>query len=660
MKLHSYLLTLFIVTWASSASTQSLVQNGNTGASVDAQGKVSFYALGAGEIRQRLSFTDKSFFSVQIGSEIFTNNDSPPAQAGPLPNPTTARSADTILTIWNVNGLTLIQRVFPRYTEHGTKITVGYSAKNNGPFPIRIAGQYLLDIQVTEDNPNFFEPATGFNNAWRKFSGAMPSHIAFTPLDIRHFWVDSLLGLLSLCDSTSVGIDPSLIIAGDWTVLERMPFVPSTFEIPSNLHNDLGVLLQWNDRTVSTGETVILGAFTYGASNFTSCDENILVIAPDLLAVPVFPQSKIIRVPVYVLNSTTSEVDHPPLKLEAEGVMSFESGARMTQMPVGIIMPGKAKGLEIRITYDSTAELSTSVTSGTLITSKCPATIAFIANLHDTVPPKLSVLAGQLRECETRVDTIIAVDRTDAAESGIRSFVVSETNYAIRYLTPRIITSKEERVELTVQDSMQDASATVTAVDVAGNSSTFSIEYCTTPDTLAPQVTINYLNTSRWMVYVRDDRAWDRKLDKIEMTERNNVTTTIPNNVRGLSYTSSVVKIIDTTRPAGFCVIVHDIAGNATQKECYSYTPVSSVEEDASIIAASISPNPATDHVTLTLPSSRAHDITITDILGRVVWSGRSSETQLTINTTRFEAGKYVIRVQGDGGVVSVPMMIVK
>jgi hypothetical protein len=310
------------------------------------------------------------------------------------------------------------------------------------------------------------------------------------------------------------------------------------------------------------------------------------------------------------------------------------------------------------MTYDSTAEQQPQ-SLGSISSTNCEKSIVFLSNAPDTVAPFLRVLSDIGRDCHRRVDTVIASEDGDAG-GALAGMTIEPVNYALKYLTQMRFPSTQQKVVLTVKDTMENAHALITTIDKAGNKSTLEVNYCTTPDTLAPKVTTSELTGRVWTITAFDGRPWDRKLDKIETSERNNVTTNIPSNLRGTTDATATVMIIDSTRPAGFCVVVHDIAGNATTKECYSYTPVSAVEETTSIIAPSISPNPATDHVTLTLSSSATHDITITDILGRVVWSGRSSDTQLTVNTARFEAGKYVIRVQGEGEAVSVPMVIMR
>jgi hypothetical protein len=61
----------------------------------------------------------------------------------------------------------------------------------------------------------------------------------------------------------------------------------------------------------------------------------------------------------------------------------------------------------------------------------------------------------------------------------------------------------------------------------------------------------------------------------------------------------------------------------------------------------SVSPNPATDVITIALPSSGTADVRITDILGAVVYRGHASGTSFSVPVDGLPAGTYFLIVDG-------------
>ena len=59
-------------------------------------------------------------------------------------------------------------------------------------------------------------------------------------------------------------------------------------------------------------------------------------------------------------------------------------------------------------------------------------------------------------------------------------------------------------------------------------------------------------------------------------------------------------------------------------------------------------PNPATNHLTITLgSSSKKAEITILDITGKIIYSTTASETQkIEVNTKDFAEGIYVFQIK--------------
>jgi hypothetical protein len=338
MRILKSLLFLAVLSSTSSLLGQPTVETGGgkTAASVvTTTGWVSFSTTDQDQIKQRLSFVNKSFMSVKVDGEILTNHEAPYTPAKALGASTSVSVGDTIISTWELAKLTLTQRVFPRFTEHGMKIAVHYSGVNKTAKPVKVETQYLLDAQVVTDASSYYETFNNINDHGRKYVDPIPTHIMMTPYDLRHTYPGTLglMGLLSLTDSLSPALQPSMLIAGQWPELEQIPFADTTYKVPTLNIQDLAFLMQWKEVTIPPSSSAILGGFSYGASDFKYCDNNVLMVVPDTLAVPVFPRSKVLRIPVFVINTNTSAVTIPTLTFNTTGVASFEGGANSITVP---------------------------------------------------------------------------------------------------------------------------------------------------------------------------------------------------------------------------------------------------------------------------------------------------------------------------------------
>jgi hypothetical protein len=61
-------------------------------------------------------------------------------------------------------------------------------------------------------------------------------------------------------------------------------------------------------------------------------------------------------------------------------------------------------------------------------------------------------------------------------------------------------------------------------------------------------------------------------------------------------------------------------------------------------------PNPANDKLTIVIKEENSKNITITDVLGRVLFQTKTEETQLTLDISGFSNGLYFVSVQTEKG----------
>ena len=249
---------------------------------------------------QQLSFRDKSFFTCQIGSSYFTNNDviAPfPANASHLTDgtsiliPSLNHFCDTVRTTWkNKNGVDIIQDIYPiAFTKSG-QIVYKWRFVNNNGSPINVACQYLQDIQIYdphavqggvandgpliltrwqytpywEQYPNFTYPVLPW--FYIGFLFQLPGGPGFNP-------GLSAMGYLDYGDPLDL-IKPFRMTTGDWYTLVSTIF-GSGFTWPVNQTTSTGpdnaVLVEFSGRNIASGKTVEVGRTSYGTGEYEKC-----------------------------------------------------------------------------------------------------------------------------------------------------------------------------------------------------------------------------------------------------------------------------------------------------------------------------------------------------------------------------------------------------
>jgi hypothetical protein len=199
--------------------------------------------------------------------------------------------------------------------------------------------------------------------------------------------------------------------------------------------------------------------------------------------------------------------------------------------------------------------------------------------LHpDTIPPRFVVISrfgsydGSL--CNMKRDSLLAIDDT-TYDKGLQSITVvpSTTPTNMRLDVGTIVAgTSRQGFNISVIDSMADGCISVRATDLAGNFVDTTICYCTIPDNNPPVTAIFQTTPYAWAVYVTDVQPYDRRIDTISVTSRNNIRL-VKNGVafeptrtqtRGRSNYDFNIEVIDTNLFASFCVRTKDLADSSS------------------------------------------------------------------------------------------------
>lgn len=256
-----------------------------------------------------LSFPQKSFLSVMIGDRIFTNNNvgtniaSDPRFGGLLQKGVNQKTGDTIRTTWaNMNGCDIIQDVYPVSLEASGQIVIKWKVKNNkANIPIWAQAQFLLDVQVGDQNPNDGAPILtryGYRPIWESYNTAstygipwyfaafeniLPNPPTFSPgitgVGYTHD-VNYKLGLKK----------PSQMTVGDWGSPLGNALVDPLWGLASNIqwgsqYKDAAILFQWDGVGIPGNGTTEIARTSYGTGEGVSCDGKLFSFVLSPLAI---------------------------------------------------------------------------------------------------------------------------------------------------------------------------------------------------------------------------------------------------------------------------------------------------------------------------------------------------------------------------------------
>ena len=215
------------------AQAQTITQNSFVGAAVTSSDGLLTIYNGPVNNRQLLTYIDKSYLTVKVGSgasaKYYSNNSNADLPQPPdilLENGQTSKIADTIQTRWPENGFDILQDVYPvAFTSSGV-IVLSIKIVNHSGVPFPVQAQFLLDNMNSNpdsanDNP-YLITRYGFIRNWQT---SPPSPIPSFYLAFEHPPTDTgELGVVGIGYQNDtfpprpLGLLPlSLLQFGDWT-----------------------------------------------------------------------------------------------------------------------------------------------------------------------------------------------------------------------------------------------------------------------------------------------------------------------------------------------------------------------------------------------------------------------------------------------------------
>jgi hypothetical protein len=92
------------------------------------------------------------------------------------------------------------------------------------------------------------------------------------------------------------------------------------------------------------------------------------------------------------------------------------------------------------------------------------------------------------------------------------------------------------------------------------------------------------------------------------------------------------------------------IVTNTTLNTYVTTIPFNIAKNESEHLQVLVFPNPANDKLTIVIKEENSKNITITDVLGRVLFQTKTEETQLTLDISGFSNGLYFVSVQTEKG----------
>ncbi|HEY3876763.1 MAG TPA: hypothetical protein VGM92_14925, partial [Candidatus Kapabacteria bacterium] len=565
------ILATFLLAFVAGLSrAQVVTKNAFVEADVDnGSGIVTIFNSTVGGQNSSYSFPEKSFLTVFVnGQNFYTNNPNlqtnppfpqPQAPAGLLSGARVSLIADTVRAIWQPQGSAyqIIQDVYPVSFDvagqQSGQIVFRFSIHNNQNSALAVQAQYLLDGDLSEPgNANDDAPVTtryGYmQSQWTSFSnGNVPPYFIATinPTSSGSFPGDLIAE--GYCNDSfppsPMGLTPpSLFAYVDW----REVVTNWTWGFPSNPSQypqigDEALLFQWPNGEADSGQTSVIGKFSYGSA---MC-QNICQTGGGVRAMLVHPGHAIwngtdyvpnhIPVEALVWNGSTSNtalnvtgtqtvsneqtnVQNGPLEIVSPGPKGYTQSHLTTPVTIA---PGAASSIEwedtilkdapnglINCSTDSTYDICFSVLasgvgavsclSGTYC---CPFVID--CEQRDLLAPRFSAWKGKNpNHCGNFMTYVDTVYDSRATDQGIDTIIPIITENGIVDMNADTVTISKFSpcdnvdsviVTVTQRDTLHSSCIDFTYIDCAQNSSTNSICFSACPppvirDTLSPRI----------------------------------------------------------------------------------------------------------------------------------------------------------------------------
>lgn len=154
----------------------------------------------------------------------------------------------------------------------------------------------------------------------------------------------------------------------------------------------------------------------------------------------------------------------------------------------------------------------------------------------------------------------------------------------------------------------------------------------------------------------RCNRAWDRGLSAIDITNATNVSLDLPLFDDGAPTVTATMQIVDTTLPAGLVVHPVDVAGNKASY-AFSFEPLLSVDRPE-VVGLDLYPNPANDKLYIKRSLFNVADLLIYDMTGKVCLQDRTASDSHAIDIQQLPIGAYTLVIRDAHGEIKRPFVI--
>ncbi len=689
-------------------STQSTHVTGNrfVWAEVeDLSGRIYF---GAGPVTNRtlggpsymLSYTDHSYLAIQVDGVIYTN--AAPNYGGSMgislvDSGKCTIVADTILSTWHHADFDIVQMVYP--VEFGVSGTVVMRVKivNHTTFPISAQAQYLLNDAIAGDggfgsgqNPTTSsltrlqrgsKPAYGWT--WIQYpngtqTSVPPYILATASTGGSSPFPGPVLGMCYLRDEAApapLGLIPvTTVTIGDWQYLiGQWGFTNGIILGTARPYSDEAFLLEWPSVSVNGFKTAEIASTAFGTPEAEVCTKGkpgggtSITLYPHVLkdvngkATPSVIQFESILFTDSVTNAqATLSVSGAqsitgPLPLSGNGKLQTQQlGANGTVMssPVFVMWTDS-----IFATSDTTIHCVLNLTSSALPGgSVCDLPLTIQGFPGNSMVRSFHVWRDS-NSCSATCTYVRAVDTAVRDSANLRVVTQYANNMTVSTTYPK---PDSILFSVCVVNPLLDGSAVV-EIKEPNDSIQEQFHYCTVRDTLAPRIEVRkkYDTAVGPLIYVYEDREWDRKIDTAYITKLTNLrvdaSSAGPDSGK-VSVWYSLVPVGNGT-PGTVCLTAIDLVGNRVDT-CITYPASSGISvAPKQVPSLSVFPNPFSDLVTISFDPKLRGDLEILDVLGRLL-DHLTLNGQTTWNGIHLPAGTYIFRLTS--GMATISKSIIK
>ncbi|HET7153494.1 MAG TPA: hypothetical protein VFJ29_06980, partial [Candidatus Kapabacteria bacterium] len=215
----------------------------------------------------------------------------------------------------------------------------------------------------------------------------------------------------------------------------------------------------------------------------------------------------------------------------------------------GIILDTTQKACMTVYVIDCAGNIDTIQQCYPAIPDKLPPIFATLDSTVQSVGPSLCTENFRCKKLRIYDNPTIPV-------SGLQSVTVTSIVNNIATIHPFAIGAPSDTVDVCVYDSTHNASLSLLATDVAGNSTSYSMNYCTIQDTLPP-VVVGGNNGTIYSYRITEHRPWDRGLLDVVVGPHPNFNI---DNITYIGDTAATIQlsVLDTSKDGSFCFTARD------------------------------------------------------------------------------------------------------